>query len=50
MAKYQKCIVHLKRAVLNKVSATDKIAVVEYLKIVFDLDSTNYTLELATQG
>ena len=49
MAKHQKCVVHLKRAVLNKVSATDKIAVAEDLKIVFDLDYSTDTLKLATQ-
>ena len=48
MAKHQKCVVHLKRAVLNKVSANDKIAVAEDLKIVFDLDYSTDTLELAT--
>lgn len=49
MAKHQKYVVHLKRAILNKVSTTDKIAVAEDLKTVFDLDNTTDTLEFAVQ-
>jgi transposase-like protein len=47
--KHQKCVVHLKRSVLNKVASSDKSEVAEDLKNLFNLDSINDSLELANQ-
>jgi transposase-like protein len=44
---HQKCVVHLKRNILNKVASKHKEEVAEDLKDVFDLDLTNETLSNA---
>lgn len=45
--RHQKCVVHLKRSILNRVSSKDKIEVAEGLKEVFDMENPNDTLEKA---
>lgn len=44
---HQKCVVHLKRSILNKVSSKDKIEVAEDLKEVFNLENSNDIMEKA---
>jgi transposase-like protein len=44
---HQKCVVHLKRNILNKVASKHKEEVAEDLKEVFDLDLTNDTVDNA---
>lgn len=46
--KHQKCVVHLKRSILNRVSSKDKVEVAEDLKEVFNMENSNDTLEKAT--
>jgi len=46
--RHQKCVVHLKRSILNKVSSKDKIEVAEDLKEVFNLENSNDNIEKAT--
>lgn len=44
---HQKCVVHLKRSILNKVASKHKEEVAEDLKDVFDLDLSNDTVDKA---
>lgn len=46
-AKHQKCVVHLKRNILNKVASKHKEEVAQDLKEVFDLDLAQDTVEKA---
>lgn len=46
--KHQKCVVHLKRSILNRVSSKNKGEVAEDLKEVFNMENSNDTLEKAT--
>lgn len=46
-AAHQKCVVHLKRNILNKVASKHKEEVSDDLKDVFDLDLTNDTVAKA---
>jgi len=48
-AKFQKCVVHKQRAVLNTVRPKDKAAVAEDLKHVFDNFNETATLETAKE-
>lgn len=45
--KHQKCVVHLKRSILNKVSSKNKVEVAQDLKEVFNMDELNDSLEKA---
>lgn len=42
--RHQKCVVHLKRSILNRVSSKDKIEVAEDLKKVFNMENSNDNL------
>lgn len=44
---HQKCVVHLKRSILNKVSSKDKLEVAQDLKEVFNLENSNEIMEKA---
>ena len=46
--KHQKCVVHLKRSILNRVSSKDKVEVAEDLREVFNMENSNDTHEKAT--
>jgi putative transposase len=45
--EHQKCVVHLKRNILNKVASKHKEQVAEDLKEVFDMDNENDTIQFA---
>ncbi len=49
-AKFQKCVVHFKRNILNKVAPKNKLEVVEDLKEVFKTNDPHYTKEQAIKN
>jgi len=46
-ADHQKCVVHLKRNILNQVAPKHKQEIAEDLKVVFNLDLIDDTVEQA---
>ncbi len=49
-AKFQKCVVHLKRNILNKVRAKHKKEISDDLRLVFDVENSNYSSDKAAEN
>ncbi len=49
-AKFQKCVVHLKRNILNKVRAKHKKEISDDLRQVFDVENSDYNSDKATEN
>ncbi len=49
-AKFQKCVVHLKRNIITKVRTAHKTEISDDLRQVFDVENSDYTIDKATEN